>query len=241
MMRFYPRGTLAIIAIFVLIAAAKQAVYAQNKERSPLEARVQKIEIHQGTLLDGLAQLSEIPESLSFSFEEILKNRATDPAPPQAHFDLNLQGVTVRAALDALCSRDPRYTWSVDRTMINVFPRKVQNDGAYLMNRNIARLEIKEPSNAGEATFSIVAQLSPPFEQIAYAQAGGDISYPQPWHITIENVSVRQAFDLLASHLGPRAGWVLTGSVEFRTVGFHNRQISSQPQENSEKSPTQLE
>jgi hypothetical protein len=98
-------------------------------------------------------------------------------------------------------------------------------DGLYLMNRRIPQLELKNATDAGETVFAVVAQLPPPFEQIAYAQAGGDTSYTAPWNATFREITVRQAFNLLARHLGTRGGWVFNGSNDFRTVGFHKLQI----------------
>jgi hypothetical protein len=223
-------GTAAILTLATILRPFTPGVAAQANTpsvdgSSPLAGRVQSIIVHNSTILDGLAQLSAQSSELSFSFEEILKPRFNDPEALQVRFSLDIRNRAVREVLDALCERDPRYTWTADGTAVNVFPRAVEHDGSYLMNRNIPQLELRDQKNAGEAAFAVVAELPPPFEQIAYAQAGGDISYAAPWHARLRNVTVRQAFNLIARQLNTRGGWVVSGSLEFRTIGFHNGPI----------------
>jgi hypothetical protein len=229
-------GTAAILALATILCpftpgAAAQANTAGVGGSSPLADRVQSIIVHNGTILDGLAQLSAQSSELSFSFEEILKPKFNDPEAPQVRFDLDVRNRAVSEALDALCERDVRYTWTLDGAAVNVFPRRVEHDSSYLVNRRIPQLELKDLKNAGEAAFAVVAELPPPFEQIAYAQAGGDISYAAPWHASLRNVTVRQAFNLIARQLNTRGGWILSGSVDFRTIGFHNGPILYHPQD----------
>lgn len=234
-------GTAATLAVGTILClftsgAAVQTKSASVSGSSPLADRVHSIIVHNGTILDGLAQLSAQSSELSFSFEEILRPNFSDPEAPQVRFNLDIRNRAVSEALDALCERDPRYTWTPDGAAVNVFPRTVEHDSSYLVNRLIPQLELKDPKNAGEAAFAVMAELPPPFEQIAYAQAGGDISYAAPWHARLRNVTVRQAFNLIARQLNTRGGWVLSGSVDFRTIGFHNGPIlyhSSDPEPNS--------
>jgi hypothetical protein len=178
-----------------------------------------------GTVLDGLAQLSAEPVGVAFAFENILKARVNDPPVPESRFDLILEKGTIKEILDELCRKDDRYTWARDGSTINVYPRATINDNSYLLNRRLKQLELKGVREAGQALFAIVAQLPLPFEQIAFTQAGGDISYPEPWNERLSDLTVRHALNLAARHMGPKGGWILNGSSEFRTVGFHNREI----------------
>jgi hypothetical protein len=123
-----------------------------------------------------------------------------------------LDNKTIREALTALCNADGHYTWTRDGTTINVYPKETVGDGSYLMNRRLPRLELKDAPTAQDAMFGAVAQLPPPFEQIAFAQAGGNTRFPMPLRARFENLTLRQALNLIARNIAPRAGWVLSGS-----------------------------
>jgi len=228
-MRKY-RGYTATLILATILSpftsgAAAQANTAGVTGGSPLANPVQSITVHNGTILDGLAQLSAQSFEVSFSLEEILKPKFNGPEVRQVRFDLDLRNRTFSEVLDALCERDLRYAWTRDGSAVNVFPRALEHDSSYFVNRRIPQLELKDLKNAGEAAFAVIAELPPPFEQIAYAQAGGDISYAAPWRASLRDVTVRQAFNLIARQLSPRGGWILSGSVNFRTIGFHNGPI----------------
>ncbi len=220
------------VAAAFLCAVAALTAYTPNARgqmpdvgKTLLDARVPSFVIRGGTLLDGLAQLSAEPVEISFAFEDSLKARVNDPPVPESRFDLRLEKRTIKEILDELCRMDGRYTWARDGSMINVYPRATINDKSYLLNRRLKQLELRGVREAGQALFAIVAQIPPPFEQITFAQAGGDISYPEPWNERLRDLTVRHALNLAARHLGPKGGWVLSGSSDFRTVGFHNREI----------------
>jgi hypothetical protein len=216
---------LALLVVLVAISA-----WAQEKDpgEDALNSKVPRLEVHDGTLFNGIARLSAEPGDLSFSFEFVLAPSHVQAAQPEPIFSVLLENSSVRTILDALCAFDTRYTWSRDKSAINVYPRATVGDGSYLMNRTLPRLDFKGVTNAEDAMFGAVSQLPPPFEQIAFAQAGGDISYSAPWGGTFEGITMRQALNLIARNLGPRGGWVLSGSQDFRTVGFHNRRIHEQ-------------
>jgi len=190
-----------------------------------LGARVSEFEIRNGTLFDGLARLSTEPTQLSFAFEFVLTAHPHDPPIPEERFSVYMNDKTIREDLTMLCSADGRYTWTRDGTTINVYPKETIGDNSYLMNRRLPKLELKEVSAAEGAMFAAVAQLPLPFEQIAFAQAGGDTSFQKPWSTALENLTLRQTLNLIARNITPRGGWVLSGSREFRTVGFHNQRI----------------
>ena len=222
------RGSLAgaWVCLIVLVALAADAQQsAADSGAVALAARVQRFLVHDASILDGIAQLSFEHTELSFAFEGVLKAKFTDPEPPQQHFDLDLENRTLGEIIEALCSKDARYTWTQDGLNVNVFPRSTLNDASYLPNRRLAQFELRHVTNAQQAVFAAAAQLPPPFEQIAFAQAGGETAYGAPWSATFTNLTVRQAFNLIARRLGPRGGWVFGGSREFRTIGFHRGDI----------------
>src|SRR5580700_12191389 len=61
----------------------------------------------QGSLFDGLKNLSSGPIPFRVGFEEVLRARFDDTAKPDPHFDLHLRNKTVREILNALCLADP--------------------------------------------------------------------------------------------------------------------------------------
>jgi len=225
-MRFY-NPIIAFVYIATALAAGIMNANAQvsSLTGTVLEARVPVFVIQNGTLLDGLAQLSKQSTGLSFTFEQILKTRFSDSLAPEVRFDLSLEKETIKTILNKLCKMDARYTWESDDSTINVYPQAIINDSSYVMNRRLNPLELKNITDADQAVFAIVAQIPPPFEQIALAQAGGNTSYSTPWNETLVNITVRHAFNLVARHMAPTGGWILNGSREFRTIGFHTREI----------------
>ena len=61
-------------------------------------------------------------------------------------------------------------------------------------------------------------------EGLAGAQIGGDVSYPpEPWTISYENLTVRQALNRLVHHMGEQGSWAFTGSADFRAFAFNKQ------------------
>ena len=213
------------VTLILTLGALAARAQTQDPEEELLDERVPKFELRDGTLFGGIARLSAESTHLSFAFEYILKAHFHDAPIPEASFSVHLENKTVREVLNTLCGADDRYVWTRDGTTVNVYPKETVGDRPYLMNRRLPRLELKGVAAAEDAMFAAVAQLPPPFEQIAFAQAGGDTSFATPLKATFENLTLRQALNLIARNIAPRAGWVLSGSREFRTVGFHNRRM----------------
>ena len=226
---------IAVLTLFVvtvlILAPAMTGGQSDDIGAELVRTRVPKFAVRNGNILDGVAQLSASPTEISFSFEDVLKPTFKVPPLERPRFDVNLENRTISEILDAICHKDGRYTWSRDGLTINVYPQATIGDNRYLMNRRVPRFELKGVKSPGEAVFALVGQLPAPFEQIACAQLGGDTSYPTPWNVSAREVTVRQALNMIARQLGPRGGWVFNGSRDFRTIGFHNRQIhySSRP------------
>jgi hypothetical protein len=213
------------LALLPSMGARGAKVQTVDRGEELLDERVSTFEMRNGTLFGGVARLSAEPTQLSFAFEYILMSHLHDAPTPEVSFSIHLDNTTIREVLTTLCRADSRYTWTRDGTTVNVYPKETVGDGSYLMNRRLPSLELKGVPAAQDAMFVAVAQLPPPFEQIAFAQAGGDTSFPTPWRATFKNLTLRQALNLIARNIAPRGGWVLSGSREFRTVGFHNQRI----------------
>ncbi|HKO04652.1 MAG TPA: hypothetical protein VJW51_07870 [Candidatus Acidoferrales bacterium] len=195
-----------------------------------LEAKIPEFEIHNQVLLDGLWKLARGPAPFGFGFEKVLKGSLSDPDVPDPLLSLQLKDKSVREVLDALCQADSRYTWSVDGTTVDLFPRAVINDASYLLNRQLARFELRNATDVQNGLLAIVRQLPPPVEQIAQAQVGGDDRYPpEPWTVTFENLTVRQVVNRLAAHGGRCTAWIFGGARDFRAFGFFNTFVCSPP------------
>jgi hypothetical protein len=216
-----------LLSLTLLLAVSTLCTKAQSADpdKELLNAKVSKFVLQNGTLFAGIAQLSAEAAQISFAFEFILTAHPHDPPTSEVLFNVHLENRTIREILDTLCRFDDRYSWDRDGTMVNVYPKETVNDGSYLMNRKLPKVELRGVAAADDALFAAVSQLPPPFEQIAVAQAGGNISYPAPWNATLENLTLRQVLNLIARNIAPQGGWVLSGSREFRTIGFHNRRI----------------
>jgi hypothetical protein len=219
----------ALLFLLALLFGVSEATVAQQSkaQRAPenkiLDTKVSEFELQNQTLADGLWKLAGAPAPFAFGLEKVLKKRLADPEMQDPSFSLQLRNKTVREILDALCQADSRFTWSVDGATINVFPRAVVNDPTYLLNRKLAKFELRNASDAQDGLLAIVHQLPPPIEQVANAQVGGADPYPpEPWTVSLENVTVRQVINRLAAHGGPSGIWIFGGANDFRSFGFFN-------------------
>lgn len=173
-------------------------------------------------IFDGVSELNSESVPLAFGFERVLKLKFEDPPIPDPFINVSLQNATVKEILDALCNADPRYTWAKDGSTVNIYPRDTIEDSSYLLNRRLSKLDVKNITDIQQGLLAIARQLPAPVEQIAHAQIGGDASYPsQPWSVTLENVTVRQAVNRLAEHMGAHDAWLFYGSREFRAFSFY--------------------
>lgn len=209
------------------VGAQQPASRAAWQERF-LETKIHEFEIHNQTLLDALWRLARGPAPFGFGFEKVLKERLSDPDIPDPSFSLQLKDKSIREILDALCQADSRYSWSMEGATVNLFPRAVVNDRSYLLNRKLAKFQLKSATDVQDGLLAIVRQLPPPVEQIAQAQAGGDDPYPpEPWTVTFEDLTLRQVVNRLAAHGGQCAVWIFGGSRDFRAFGFFNTFLCS--------------
>jgi hypothetical protein len=215
--------------IFTVLASQLQSQVTENDTtlKSDLAAKLLNVivpafEVKDGTILDGIAVLTKANTGLAFSFEDDLKQEFHSEAISPTDFSITLQNRTVRQLLDELCRADSRFQWTRDGNMINVFPGHTANEGtSYLLNRKFNQLEFSGITNAQDAVFAAVKQLPPPFEQIAIAQAGGNIVYAAPWSAKYTGLTVRQALNIIALQLSSRSAWIFGGSKNFRTITFY--------------------
>jgi hypothetical protein len=179
---------------------------------------LERFDLVNGSLRDGLAKLAREVGG-HFGYEEVLREKYTDPQDLGPKFSLHLTDTTVGAVLDTLCQHDSRYTWAAERWTINVYPEDSKRDNKYLLNRRISHLELKDSPNPDRAVFALDT-LPLPKEQIGYVEAGGDNAYDAPWTASFNDLDVRQFVNELAIHMGPSTIWSFQGSTEERLFSF---------------------
>jgi hypothetical protein len=207
-----------VFAFMILVTASGQS---EDHATPSWSERLPEFVLTDGTVLEGVKKLSSEQKGFSFGFENVLRAKFSDPPVTDVRFSLRLENKSVREILDALCEADRRYTWSAGDSFVNVYPLASVDDSHYLPNRKLAKLEIRNITDVEQGLLAIAQQLPPPEEQVAHVQLGGDASYPPgPWSRSFENLTVREAVNLLTNHMGARACWIFGGSLDFRSFAF---------------------
>jgi hypothetical protein len=210
-------------ALFTMLVGLSAVAQSAGTDAPPLlrpllDHRIPRFDVEDGTLLDGIAELSSEPIELHLGFEEIIRGRINDDRRTLSpHFSLHLQNSTVGEILEALCASDTRYTWLVDGLSINIYP--TGEGPAYLPNRKLGRISLMNVPDPDQALTPLSRLL--PNEQIGYFGPGlGDNQYAQPWTVAFEQVTVRQFANRLAEHMGARTSWVWAGGSDERMFTF---------------------
>jgi hypothetical protein len=184
-----------------------------------LDQEVAHYEFTNGSIIDGLAELSQNRSvQLHLGIEEILRERLQSPLDRSVRFSVVLEHKSVRDLLNALCSYDARYTWSTDGQTINVYPQARVSDPTDLLNFHIERIELAEVPDPDQALTPLSKLF--PGEEIGYMQLGGEAAYDAPWTATFENLTVRQFMNRIAEHIGPRTVWSWQGGKDARVFSF---------------------
>jgi hypothetical protein len=95
-------------------------------------------------------------------------------------------------------------------------------DSTYLLNKEIAVLELKGVTDAQEAVFTVANQAPGQKQQIALLQSGRSLKFAKPWTVSFKNITVREAFDRIAEQFGATSGWQFGGAADFRVITFHD-------------------
>jgi hypothetical protein len=213
---------LGILGFLLVLPATAQQVPEKPSALSPLDARMPNFTLNGESILTAVKMLDRESLGIDFGFEEVLTRKISDPEVPPANITLRLENTSTREILDALCAADPRYTWSIDGLTVNVFPISTVNDSKYLLNRELVQFRLNGITDIDHGLLAIAQQLTGPTEQLAHAQIGGDASYPvEPWTVTLENLTVRQAVNRLVEHMGRSSSWIFGGSDDFRWFAFY--------------------
>jgi hypothetical protein len=211
----------------IAMAAVCQASQSENSARNLTGQPLQRFDLVDGSLKDGVVKLAQEVGG-HYGFEEVLRRQRTEPQNTGPHFSLHLANTNLAGVLDALCERDSRYTWSAGQQTINVYPKAIERNSTYLLNRRISRLELKDSPNPDRALFALDTQLPPPREQIGYIEAGGDNAYDAPWSASFSDLTVRQFVNQLAIHLRGATIWCFQGSTEERLFSFARLRLHQQ-------------
>jgi hypothetical protein len=213
--------TLVLLVLVVSVHASGQRTELESIKVnvSALTHTVAHFDVTDSTLVEALSKLSlQRVDGLHLGIEEILRQSVFEAPDQSVRFSLNLEDATVGDIVEKLCQFDSRYTWSTDGSMINVYPRQIVEDPAYLLNREIERIALDNTTEPYQA-LTPLAKLFPT-EQIGYAGIGIAAPYPEPWSAVFERLTVRQLMNRIAEHSGPRGGWIWQGSKDQRFFWF---------------------
>lgn len=222
------KTTILIVTVLTFLSFDSALAVGFGPEKAgsapPLTRKVQHFDLVDKTLIDGIAQLSTAQDSLHIGIEEILRDKHSDSSVQEIRFSLHLKDVTVKYILDTLCNFDARYAWSVDHLSINIYPRGITEDREYLLNHEIQQLSLDNVPDADQALTPLARHF--PGEQMGYLQAGGDVTYLQPWNAVFHDLTIREFINRVAEHLGPSSSWIFQGSKDermftFQKGGFH--------------------
>lgn len=227
------RGSVWLATLLIALAATAPAQQPPAAPPDPFRERVPGVTLNDQDVIDGVAMLSR-SNALAVSVEYQLGPTISGPAPQPKTLNAIVGPGTVEEILDGLCSLDHTFTWFRNGGMVNVLPRALVNDPAYLLNRKLGELTFQEVRQADDAVIKIVDQLPGTREQIAIMQTGTSVTFARPWSVKLQNVTVREVFDLIAQQLGPTYGWEFGGAQDFRIITFHQG-ILPNPSRNKQK------
>lgn len=184
-----------------------------------LSTEVDSLVLEHETIFDGVARLSQLVP-MGFAVERELTKKSAPQLPPTVRFSSHIEHASVREVMDWLCRLDPRYGWSSDGRTVNLFPRYVLQDNEYSLNRKIIFFELPKVDSAMAAAVQAAAHADPP-QQIALVHFG-KATFHSPINLTFADVSLREAFNLIAQQLGPTYGWQFSGTEVFHMMAFHD-------------------
>lgn len=218
-------ATTLLLFATILVALQSIALGPQEPAERLIEDRYQQrvdmLELQDEDIFEGFAKLNQRGFS-SFTIERILASKLVGPPLTNPKFTTRIESRSLREVLDWLCSLDSRYTWLAGARATHIVPRAVIGDPKYLLNRIIPNLEFRDEPDAERATLNAVGQLPAPKEDIAFLQLGGSVTFAKPWTKSLKDISVREAFTLIAAQIGSDFGWQFGGSEEFRLIMFHH-------------------
>jgi hypothetical protein len=185
----------------------------------PLEQRVVNFELKADTLGDALGRLNQ-SINISISIEGVLPQEGTVTNPK---FTAKSENRTVAQILDWLCNLDTRYGWSRDGNNVNVFPRNSSSDPDYFFDRKISNLHFEQLRKVADAVLAVNSQSGDRGGGVIYMGIGQAQSFTEAWTASFTDITVRQALNRIAQHLGPTYGWQIGGTTKARLIVFYYR------------------
>jgi hypothetical protein len=218
-MRLLSHAKLIVLILIVSIAARVSAVQdlVQTSGSDPFDQRIALVELKNESIFEGIARLNQV-SGIAISLEGILPAQGTVINPT---FRAKLEGHRIDEILSWFCSLDPRYTWSRDENMANIFPAVYRDDKTYVFNRVLPLLRFDGVSSSDDAALDIFRQLGDPTENIYFLGIGGTQTFAGPWTANFREISVRHALNQIARQLGPTYGWQIGGHIGSRLIMFH--------------------
>jgi hypothetical protein len=210
-------ATVLALSLFLPERAPSQS---QPPPQDLFQQQVGGLSLDGQTIVDAVAKLSQNrPPAYSVEFE--LGKTISEGAPPVRSLVAEVAPGTISEVLDRLCTLDTTFTWKRVGNTANLFPRSLDGDPNYLLNRRAAVVTFTNVPDAEKAVFEAVGQLAGPKEQIAVLQTGVSLTFAKSWTATFRDITIREAFDQIAQQFGPSYGWQFGGAADFRVITFH--------------------
>ena len=185
-----------LLAAFTILSVTTVLVAVQDEaeDEGLPSVELREFDVHEATLTELAQQLSRAAQ-VGVCVEDRRKGT----------FTFALENVTLRDVLNKIVATDPRYVWRWDAEtkLVNVYPRA----GAPLDWR-IAELSF-EDKTIDEVLFS-GDLLGLKKHDIMFTHFGGNVSWLEtPVSLNAEDITARQAMNLLCRQLGFKARWEL--------------------------------
>lgn len=139
------------------------------------------------------------------------------------------ENLSLSEVLNRICALDGRYGWSRDGNSINLFPKASLNDQNYFFSRALRELSLRDIRKVADAVLAIDRESGDPSGGVIYMGIGPAQTFAEPWNAEFTDITVRQALNQVARHLGPTYGWQIGGTTKARLILFHYKLEAQQP------------
>jgi hypothetical protein len=196
----------------------------------PYDLHVSAVELKEDDITKPVADIGQ-SLGMGISIEYVLSAETNAPPQPLRKISAAVPDGTAKQVLGRVTDLDPAYSLVRHGNMLNLVPKDVLADPAYVLNRKFSVIQIRKSSDVVDAVMQVVDQLPGKREQLAVLQLGGSLSFSEPWDTTFQNMTVREALDEIAQHRAQTQGWQLLGSGRFRYLVFHERLVPTPAQQ----------
>lgn len=222
-----------IVCVAFLMTVVSVELCGQTVSQDPFTQQLPALELTDETIPDAIAKLSQLT-NVPYSIEFPLGTTISSPAPQLRRFTTHLNAGDLSEMLAHLCELDPTFSWQRIGNSAHLLPRGLINDERYVLNRRLPILTFDNIKEADQAVMSTVSQLSGQREQVAVMQSGLSLAFARPLSGTFRDITVREAFDIIAQQIGSTYGWQFGGASDFRILTFHER-LAVRPKPQSSK------